>query len=226
MTAKGDYFPTRINEYVPNMQYAADVRYGGMGTIVIPACAATSATAIAAAATANATAGTELLAASYTIDAKFGRNVIMAASGATGSSAVFRVRGKDYLGQPMCEDIAVANADGTTTKAGVKAFKTVTSVKATTAAANAVTLAIGFGNVLGLPYSSLKLISELVSKVVPTAGTFVAGVSPATVQTVTTADPRGTYTPQASFLPNGTREYELTFMHDYDSLHGNRHFYV
>lgn len=229
MTAKGDFFPMRVNDWVPNMQYAADVRYGGMGTIYIPPCGAADDDLFAAALAANAVVGTELLASGpFQIDAKFGRNVVLTASGATGASAVYRIRGRDYLGQPMIEDIGVANADGTTAKVGKKAFKLIESVKPFgVTAANAVTLKFGTGNVLGLPYKSQKLLSELVLKEVPgSAGTFVDGAGSGTTQTSTTDDPRGTYAPHSSQVPDGTKDYTLTIMHDKDNLHGNAHYYV
>lgn len=229
MTAKGDYFPRRINSHFPNASYAADVRAAdGIGTIDIPAPAAASGNVIAAALAANATIGTEMFTTGpYLIDAKFGRNVSLTASGATGSSAVYRIRGRDYLGQPMYEDITVANADGTTPKLGVKAFKWVESIKPVgTTAASAVTLAVGTGTVLGLPYKCMKLLSELVSKAVPTAGTFVAGLASGTAQTGTTADTKGTYAPQASFVPDGTRTYKLTGIFDRDNLFGDAQAFV
>jgi hypothetical protein len=229
MTAKGDFFPMRINDWVPNMQYAADVRFGGFGTINIPAPAAASGTAYATGLLANAVIGVEMLTTGpFTVDAKFGRNLVLTASGATGASAVYRIRGRDYLGQPMIEDIGVANADGTTPKVGVKAFKYIESIKPFgVTAANAVTLSLGNGTVLGLPYKAQKLMSELVSNVVPAnAGTFVGGGLNSLVQTSTTADPRGTYAPHSSVVPDGVRDYELSFMHDTDNLHGNAHYYV
>lgn len=230
MTAKGDYFPRRINDWVPNMVYAADVRAAdGMGTIDIPAPAAASGNIIAAALAANAVVGTEMFTTGpYQIDAKFGRNVTLTASAATGATAVYRIRGRDYLGQPMYEDITVANADGTTPKIGVKAFKWIESIKpfGVTAAA-AVTLAVGTGTVLGLPYKLLKLISELVSKAVPAnAGTVVAGLATGTAQTGTTADTKGTYAPHSSVVPDGVRTYKITAMWDKGNLHGDKQAFV
>lgn len=229
MTAKGDFFPRRINDYVPSMAYAADVRAAdGIGTIDIPAPAAASATIIAAALAANAVIGVEMFTTGpYQMDAKFGRNVVLAASAATGASAVYRIRGKDYLGQPMYEDITVANADGTTPKVGVKAFKWVESIKAVgVTAANAVTLSVGTGTVLGLPYKLLRMLSELVSKAIPAAGTAVVGLATGTAQTGTTADTKGTYAPNAAALPDGTRTYKITGIWDKGNLHGDKQAFV
>lgn len=221
MTAKGEYFPRRINGHVPNMQYAADVRFGGLGTIVIPAPAAGA--AFVAALDAGSAAVT---AANYEADAKFGRNVTVTASAATGANATLTIRGKDYLGQPMMETITVTNANGTTTQVGKKAFKWIDSLEVGTPADGSQTFAVAWGNVLGLPYKAQKVISELVNKEVPTAGTFVDGAATGHSGSATSDDPRGTYTPHGSYLPNGSREYELTFMHDTENLHGDAHYFA
>lgn len=222
MTAKGDYFPRRINDHVPNMQYAADVRFGGLGTIVIPAPAA--AAAFVAALPGGVSAVTP---ANYEADAKFGRNVTVTASAATGANSTVIIRGKDYLGQPMIEQITVTNANGTTAQVGKKAFKYIDSLEVGTPADGSQTFAVGWGNVLGLPYKSQKLISELVNKEVPSnAGTFVDGAATGHSGSVTSDDPRGTYTPHSSFLPNGSREYTLNIHHDTDNLHGDPHYYA
>lgn len=222
MTAKGTFFPRRINDHVPNMQYAADVRFGGLGTVVIPAPSA-AATFVAALA-GGASAVTPVNA---TNDAKFGRNVTVTASAATGADATIIIRGKDYLGQPMVEQITVTNANGTTTQVGKKAFKYVDSLEVGTPADGSQTFAIGWGNVLGLPYKSQKLISELVNKEVPTnPGALVDGLATGSAQSATSDDPRGTYAPASQNVPNGAREYELTIMHDYDNLHGDAHYYA
>ncbi len=222
MTAKGEYFPRRINNHVPNMQYAADVRFGGVGTIVIPAPSAAAADNVR-----NDLAGTVgKTAVVVESDAKFGRNVSVVASAATGANSTVIVRGKDYLGQPMSETITVTNANGTTAQVGKKAFKWIESLEVGVATTGA-TFDVGFGNVLGLPYKSQKLISELVNKEVPgNAGALVDGLATGTAQSATSDDPRGTYTPHSSQVPNGSREYELTIMHDYDNLHGDAHFFA
>lgn len=224
MTAKGSFFPRRINDHVPNMQYAADVRFGGLGTIVIPAPAA--AAAIKAGIANNGDALTTSVNAET--DAKFGRNVSAVASAAVGAgtAVVLTVRGKDYLGQPMVESISIAHATGTTAVAGKKAFKWIDSITSDGGGGDATTSTISWGNVLGLPYKSQKLISELVSKEVPgNAGTFVDGAATGHTSSVTSDDPRGTYAPHASFIPNGSREYTLNIHHDTDNLHGDPHFY-
>ena len=226
MSAQGDFFPLRANLHVESMQYAADVRYGGIGTIIIPACIAADDNIVGDNLDADAAIGTELLTTAYEVDAKFGRNITMTASGATGASANYRVRGKDYLGQPMYEDIEITNAEGTTQQVGKKAFKYVSSIKPTITAVNAVTVDCGVGNVLGLPYKTLAILNALVSDVVPTAGTFVDGLTTGTAQTGLTDDPRGTYTPHASFVPDASRKYKLSCVVDVENLHGDAQSYV
>lgn len=222
MTAKGDYFPRRINDHVPNMQYAADVRFGGFGTIVIPAPAAADADGILDGVSIASAGSTTTFADAYTDDvmAKFGRNVTVVASGAATSKVT--VYGKDYLGQPMVEELTL---NGTTPVPGKKAFRYIDEIAFGATAAT--TIDVGWGNVLGLPYKSQKLISELVNKEVPSnAGTFVDGAATGHASSLTSDDPRGTYAPHSSQLPNGAREYELSFMHDTDNLHGDPHYYA
>lgn len=222
MTAKGDFFPRRINNHVPNMQYAADVRFGGVGTIVIPA-PATADTDGLADALAGSVGTTEV---NIEADAKFGRNVVAVASAATGANATVIIRGKDYLGQPMMETLTIANATGTTPVAGKKAFKWVDSLEVGVATTGA-TFDVGYGNVLGLPYKSQKLISELVDKEVPgNAGTFVDGAATGHTSSATSDDTRGTYAPHSTTVPDGSREYTLTIMHDTENLHGDAHYYA
>lgn len=219
MTAKGDFFPRRINDHVPNMQYAADVRFGGVGTITIPAPIAS--VAVAGAHT-GAEGKEEVL---VDVGAKFGRNITITPAVAAGSALTVTVRGNDYLGQPMSENFAVTSA-GVTAVAGKKAFRYVTEVEVAGGDA-AGALNVGFGNVLGLPYRLIDNYSEVVDKNdVASGGTIVAGVSNATAQTATTGDPRGTYAPHSSNAPDGEHVYELTALFDTSNLHGNPHFFA
>lgn len=126
------------------------------------------------------------------------RNVVAAWTG----TAVLTVQGFDEYGMPMRE----SSASGTSFT-GVKAFARVTRV---TVSADVTGLTVGTGNVLGLPIrliGSAHVIRESQDNAAPTAGTVVAGLAPATVSTATTADVRGTYTPNAT--PNGTIAYAL-----------------
>lgn len=218
MTALGEFFPRRTNDYVPNMQYAADVRFGGMGTITIPAPVATDADGILAGHSIAEAGDTREFADTYTHDsmAKFGRNVVIAASGEASSGVT--IEGTDYLGQRVVEELALNNG---TAVVGNKTFKTIEKISYEATAAR--TISVGWGNRLGLPYKIVDLYTEQVNGVeASSAGSVVAGSNDD--PTATSADPRGTYTPHTSAVPNGEREYKLTALWDTDNLHGVEHF--
>jgi len=123
------------------------------------------------------------------------RNVIVDSGGA--DTAVITVTGTDAYGQVLKENITL---NGTTAVPGKKAFKTITAVAADGTVTNGFFL--GTGDVLGLPVfltSGGYVLAELQDgSAVGTAGTLVAGLSPNTVSTATTADVRGTYDPNAA----------------------------
>lgn len=220
MTAKGDFFPQRTNDHVPNMQYAADVGDDQMALIVLPAMVAADADAILAAQSIASAGTVTTLAAGFTSDAmgKFGRNVTVVASGA--ATSLVTVSGRDYLGQYMSENLTL---NGTTSVVGKKAFKHITAI--TFAATAATTINVGYGNALGLPYRTFRMQYELVNNVLAAnAGTIISAVDGD--QTATSGDPRGTYTPHSTLVPNGAREYKVTLFVDNTNLHGNPHYSV
>lgn len=219
MTAKGDFFPFRTNDHVPNMQYACDVRYDGTGEIDIPAPDAADADVIIDGQS-IATAGSTTTFNTLYVDTdaqmgKFGRNLTVVADGTATSTVT--VTGKDYLGQVVVEEFTL---NGTTPVVGKKAFRTVTSVAYDATASRSID--VGTGALLGLPYKTFKMDNELVDGAVPTAGSVTAGVT--VTQTATSGDPRGTYAPHASAAPNGSRAYKLQIYCDRENLHGNAHF--
>lgn len=163
---------------------------------------ATSATALRAAAAVAAAGALALIAAALTLDVP--RNLILTSAG-NDSGITFTVLGKDEYGVVMSEVITGANIG---VAAGKKAFKTITSISASAAAAG--TVSVGFGNVLGLPVhlpAVGSILQELQDGVAATAGTKVAGLSPLTAATTTTADVRGTYVPNTA--PDGAKSYSL-----------------
>lgn len=125
------------------------------------------------------------------------RNVT--ASVTHGSSVVAMtivVTGTDVYGETIVESLAITATGTTKTAAGLKAFKTITSVAITAAGnAEANTLDLGFGDVLGLPVKVLtgKVLAARFANAID-AGTFVPAdtTSPATA---TTGDVRGTFDP-------------------------------
>lgn len=211
----GAYNPRRISKYVPGMQFAAGVdQASGFYNISFGSPSVASATAIllapgALTSGAAATFTTMTGALLDTIDAPFGRNITVTGT----STRVLTVRGRDYLGQPMAEAITMS----TGTISGKKAFKWIDSLSFS-AVADTVNPTVGVGDVLGLPWATVKVLSETSYAVstgvatVQTVGTFVVAdfTSPATA---TTGDPRGTYDPTAT-LSAGVTEIVIQAVAD------------
>ncbi len=142
-----------VNTYVPGMQYASALVHGQPTDFNLGSPAAEVATTQINAGAANAVATTEIAvaAAVQKADSRYGRNVKFAISGNPGNSHVVDVYGFDYLGQPMVERFTGASGV-TAILYGKKAFYKVTKTKIVTAASNAVTMNIGWGSRLGLPF--------------------------------------------------------------------------
>jgi hypothetical protein len=221
LSAKGSYYPGNVNMYVANLTYAADVALeGGKLTVDLTPTApvAASATALLSA-TSIATAGSAVPSVSQTeaLMGKFGRVLQLVASGAATSNVT--VHGQDYLGQPMSESFTL---NGTTIVNGVKAFRRVTRVDFGATAAT--TINLGVRDVFGLPYAFLDAGVDFTDGV--KSGTQGAYATPAlTAQTVTSADPRGTFTPHTSVAPNASRKYVLQYEPRRGDLYGQRHFF-
>jgi imidazole glycerol phosphate synthase subunit HisF len=168
------------------MAYSADVNYNGATRVSFGAPAAGVANNIANALSINAAGSSDLSSVPQIAD-PFGRNIVVVASGA--STATITVIGGDYTGQAMQETFT---ANGTTPVVGNKAWKWFSSVTYTGSAG--VTINIGTGAKLGLPYKTVRVGYEIAAGVVAAAG---ALQPPSLVdpQTATTNDPRGMYTP-------------------------------
>lgn len=217
MSALGDFYPRRTNQHVPGMSYAADVNHAGYARVSIAALIAADAGGILAAQSIATASSATSFATTLTETAlgKFGRNVTVVASGAATSTVT--VTGRDYLGQIMKETLTL---NGTTSVPGVKAFRWIDKVE--WGATAATTINVGWGNVLGLPYKSIKMDSEVVSGVAASsAGAIVAGLASSTTPTATNADTRGTYAPHLSNVPDGSKTYELVLLCDRTNLYGN-----
>lgn len=211
------HFPRRSNLWVNQMSFSADVDRNGWARMELGAPPALDADGIVAAqsiASALVKSAAGIIANHRTNMGAYGRNVTIVLSGA-GTPAV-KVFGLDYLGQPMSETFT---GNGTTPVLGLKAFKEVTSISAD---ATAVTINVGWGNALGLPYAMGAILEEYVDGVAPTAGTKTIAIL--TTQTGTTGDPRGTYLPHSSFLPNGSRDYVLMGKAIEGNYHGLQHY--
>jgi hypothetical protein len=205
----------RVNHRVDQLCYAADVGVDGITTVDIPACAAAGNTLLANAvvlAAAGNVVPTGLQ--SEFLMGRYGRNVtVLGLAGATGNATLV---GYDYLGQPVRETFGLA---GATPVVGKKMFKDIAYL----AVPMASTYSIGVGAIFGVPYKVLhtSLLGELTSDVTAGAGALAAGVN---VQTLLSADPRGTYTPAAA--PDGVRWYRFSCFVDRSNLHGSAHVIV
>lgn len=225
---QADYYPIGVNLRVPAMQYASDVAMEGLPRIQIgippgnTAPATRSTTFLAAAVQmVNGSAVTVLAAAlsnGGVIAERYGCALQFVAS--TTNTRVVTIQGFDYLGQPMTETVTLTSG---TIAFGKKAFKRVTSLSFASAS-DTTTVDVGNSDVYGLPYRALKMYGEFVSDAVPSAGTFVAGLATGTAATISNADVRGTWTPAAGSVANGTRTYSLTLELDRDDLHGQAQF--
>jgi hypothetical protein len=160
-----DYFPRNIDQYVPNMEFAADV-VGDEHLAYLGAPAALDADGIwdGVSATNSATSytsadykttfdgsSTSLTSTSGMIDAAYGR--CLTATGSAGSDHVLTITGRDYLGQGMKESMTLS---GTVVIHGNKSFKFVDSMSIASGAASD-TVDIGWSNRLGLPYKAERI---------------------------------------------------------------------
>lgn len=118
------------------------------------------------------------------------------------SSVNFTFTGTDQYGEAVTETVAGPN---NTTVYGLKALKTVTGI-ASDAAATAFN--IGSGTKIGFPVrvgDAGAVLGVYVDGVPETTLTVVAGLAATGVSTATTADVRGTFTPNTA--PNGSKYF-------------------
>lgn len=219
------FFPQRVNVRVPAMAMSGMVTASGDDTMVaeLGAPIALNNTGILAAQSVAAAGSATAFAAAYAptdaITGRWGRGLRVVLSGA--GTGTLTVRGRDYLNQRMREDFAL---NGTTAVLGVKAFKYIDSI--TWPTVGAVTLDVGWTNLLGLPFRFRALLNEIKNGIVTAnAGTFVAGLATATAATATNADVRGTYLP-VTVIPDGTNTFEVRYFADNTNLHGNAQFFA
>lgn len=226
MTAKGSYFPSGVNMFVSRMNYAADVQIEGRFMVALTpdsALVATAAASILSAQSIAAAGTTSTFVTTFVQDesqmGRFGRCLQVVASGAAVS--LVTVRGEDYLGQPMTEQMTL---NGAVPVLGVKAFRRIREIFWGLTAGT--TINVGWRDALGVPYavSGLQagIFSELVDDVQSTAGNITAQLL--TAQTITSADPRGIYAPIGN-LPNSSRKYKVFYEPNRIALHGLAHFF-
>ena len=149
------FFPGRLSQYVPAMQYASDLAFGNTCRVSlgIPAAAATASIVAAVALTSGAVSYTPLISV---VDAPFGRNVSVTLSNAANTAHLVTITGRDYLGQRMQETIQpLQNA----TVYGMKAFKYIDAVANATGTGTA-NISVGTGPYIGMPYKCIKAMGE------------------------------------------------------------------
>ena len=161
-----DNYPRNISQYVPNMEFAADV-IDGLHIVTLGAPEALDADGIWDGVTADGSvntytsadykntfdgSSTSVTSTSGMIDAAYGRCLTVV--GSAGSNHVVTVIGKDYLGQGMREQFTLS---GTSIQYGLKAFKFVDKVSVA-AGASGDTMDVGWSDVLGLPYCAESIV--------------------------------------------------------------------
>ena len=223
-----DNYPRSINQYVPKMEFAADV-VGDAVIVSLGAPATLDADGIwdGVSATNAATSydssdykttfdgsSTSLTTTSGMIDATYGRALTLV--GTAGSNHVITITGRDYLGQVVVEQFTAAS---TVVQAGKKAFKYVDTMAIAVGAASD-TVDVGWGDVLGLPYAGTSLLSDTEDGVVA-AGVLTAAIT-TDPQTATTGDPRGTF--DAATASDGSIVSEIRYLCNTSDLHGVKHF--
>lgn len=215
-------FQRRINNYVPAMMYSSDVNYNGATRTSFGAPLAANATLVANATTIAGNGTVVDLSTVAPFPETYGRTVTIVASGA--STTVISLRGWDYLGQPIQEDLTL---NGTTPVVGKKAFKSFLSYTTGTGTGGT-TCNIGSGAALGLPYKCLRVGWEVANGQAVSAGTLIQAVL-TDPQTSTTGDPRGTYAPTTTLNGTNIISAACDYVNDVNSsrnggLHGIRQF--
>ncbi len=222
------YYPRRVNLRVPLCQYAAEVNLGAPYVCNFGAPIALSTNYFAAAVlsttgvalTLSVAAGTILLnglvpGTSASTPTLWGRGLTFVGDGA--STRSITVTFYDYLGQ-RCTWTGTLN--GTTAVPMPKTCMWLDTV-VFGAAADTVSVSIGYNNVFGLPFKGMQMTNEVKNEAAAAnAGTFVAGLLTTTTPTATNADPRGSYLP-STVLPDGTNTFMITYIPDFANLHGS-----
>lgn len=223
MTARvADYLPQKINQYVPNMTYSADVVMEGPVYVSLGAPVTLDVNGILLAQDMTVAGEVTVFESAYSrsVMGPFGRCLTIDCDGA--STSEISIIGRDYLGQPMKE---TADLNGTTQVELEKAFAWIEKI---TWEAVAQDLIVGWNDDLGLPYNTQALAHELYNAagagfVVPgTLGAFTAAVA-TDPSTALLGDVRGTVIPDDA--TNGIKQYDYYCIVDRSNLHGVAQFF-
>jgi len=202
-TLAPEFMQRRHNYYVAGMQHAAGVGLENLVSVDFGSPALADADAIL-----NdqsiATAGSTTTLLDDEADAPYGRTITAVASGT--ATSTITIAGRDYLGQPVKKTKALTS--GTPIEI-LTAFKWVDEIS--WEATSAITIDVGWGGKLGLPYRTTKVLQEMFDNAPQSIGTVTAAVytDPATAAT---GDPRGLYTPTGTL--NGAKRLVGTFLVD------------
>lgn len=214
-----DTWNTNVNMYVPDAQYSADIDYmTGEFRADYGAPPAASAGGIITGGNWGAAGSVNAFAATYQRNslAPYGRQLSLVAPAA--STNVVTIRGRDYLGQPVVENITLNSATPVNT---LKIYRWVESFTYT-ADPEAILVNVGWTDVFGLPYRTLAIQNWFEDNISATAGTFVAGASNSVAQTASSSDPRGTV--KFTSASNGVRTFALIGICDLTELYGIQHY--
>ena len=232
-----DFYPRRVNLRVSNLKYVADFSDAGSGIhrINFGAVAALSTTYFASVVLSVSGTALSLTVAAGTIlntgivpgipngatagTARWGRGLTFVGDGA--STRAITLTGYDYLGQKITWTGAL---NGATPVPVSKAFAYIDNV-VFAAAADTVSVSMGYNNVFGLPYQSSSMISEIKNDIIAANGGTFAGAVYTDPQTAITGDPRGTYLP-VTVIPDGTNTFSITVNAAISrgNLHGVAHY--
>lgn len=135
------------------------------------------------------------------------RNVVITVTHGSSVVAMSGTITGTRMGRTLTEAWSVTATGTTKTFTGAKAFDTVTSITEVIAAnASTNTIIMGTGKVLGLDFkcAMVQIVAESEDGAIPTAGTLVAA------STASTADPRGTYTPNSTL--NAALDFSVAYL--------------
>lgn len=226
--AYASFFPRRINMYVPSLAYVADeslspaagykVYFGAPLALSTTYFANVVLSTTGVALTLQTSDGTLLNnglvpGTSATVRDLWGRGLTLVGDGA--STRTIAILGWDYLGQRMKWTGAL---NGSTPVPVTKAFQWIDSV-VFGAAADTVSVSVGYSNTFGLPFWATSMVTEIKNDAkAANAGTFTAGVT-TNPATATSGDTRGTYLP-VTVIPDGTNTFGIVVTLRPGQLHG------
>ena len=136
------------------------------------------------------------------------RNVTFTVGGTAAQSPTSAViTGTDINGDSLTETVAITASAGT--YAGVKAFRTITSVVYGAAGGTGATVSIGYGAVFGLSRKAKTRAGAVNRGIEISAGSVVTN---GTLVVAGTSGPNGTYAPNSA--PDGSKDYAIAYEPD------------